>query len=121
MHLPFDDARIDRAATIVDASVREDLWLEGLAIDFHGGDMDLGRVGERQVTVFALDVRESKRRVVNVAAVECDVPKVFGHSRIVYVYEVGQSPIVDRFLASFVADLRSLRTDTELQILPLGL
>src|SRR5207249_11238414 len=66
MHLAFDNAWIYRLATIVHASIGEDLRLKSLAVHFEDGRMNLRGVRQGEIAVLALDVRNLEIRMKHV-------------------------------------------------------
>src|SRR5215467_8546942 len=121
MHLAFHDAWIDGLAAVIHTGIGQNLRLKRLAIHLDNGRMDLRGVSEREVAVLALDVRNLKIRVKDVAAIESDIPKGFRHSRVVYVDEVGNRPVIDGLLRAFDSHFRTLRTDAKFQVFLFGL
>ena len=49
VHLALDDTRVDPCAAVVDDRVVDDLELARLRVDLDDADVDLRRVGEREV------------------------------------------------------------------------
>jgi hypothetical protein len=85
VHLALDDLRMNPVAAVVHGGVVDDLIGTRLGVDFEHADMDLARVGQRQVAVLPLLVRHLERRHVDVAAVEGHVTRFFREDRVVRV------------------------------------
>src|SRR5216684_3727576 len=118
--LALDDTRIDGAAAIIHASISENLRLKSFTIHFDHCDVHLSGIGQRQVAVLALNVRDLEGRVVHMTAVQRNVPKILGHAGIVNVHEIGEAPVVDGLFCALVAHFRPLRANSKLQVLFLG-
>src|SRR5207248_9847389 len=108
-------------ATIVHASVSEDLRLKCFAVHCKQGGVQLRGIGQCEIAVFAFDVGNFERSLVDVPAVERDVFEGLRKLRVVEVNEIRQSPVVDRFVRIFDGYLRPLRADAKFQLLFLGL
>ena len=121
VNLSFDNERVDGPAAIVHASVREDLRLKCFAVHFKHGGVQLRGIGQCEIAVFAFDVGNFERSLVDVPAVERDVFEGLRQLRVVEVNEIRQSPVVDRFVRIFDGYLRPLRADSKFQLLFLGL
>ncbi len=86
-HLALDDLRVDPGAAVVDGRVVDDLVGAGLAVDLDDRRVHLGGVGQREVAVLALEVRELERRHVDVALVERDLARLLGEDGVVRVHD----------------------------------
>ncbi len=106
--LAFDDRRIDDRAAIVDGDVVENPWDEGFAIDFDDGDVQLRRVGQREVAVLLYFVGNFEGRAPDVAAVQRDVVQLGRKNGAIHVHDVGESPVVDGLAIRFRAKLGAL-------------
>src|SRR5439155_26199726 len=73
VHLPLDDLWMDAVAAVVHRRVVDDLVDAGLRVDLERTGMDLRRVGEREITELALEIRLLELRPIDMPHVERDV------------------------------------------------